>query len=228
MKKIIWTVVLEAFLIGAAGVLANGFDVPSIAIYNGRTFLAAKLTISADYPPISKTAFISTPVLPIKKGTILPARGVVEAAGENQGWSISEHDFVIGARTVKYPVFGVVNFASIGNFTVIASTTVIKVGLKAGEVLHSDGYLIEAKRAIKAGETIPTVCMEGKGGYSIISIDAVPQAKDKDAHAKPQPCLTLIDERVKLSDRTNVLEAWRLSNESVIKKGIPPIYRGIK
>lgn len=115
---VISTVALVAFLAGATDTPTNAQDVPSIAIYNGRTFLAGKITLGADFPAVKNGAFTWIPELPLKKDAALPARGVVEAAGENQMWSVSEHDFAIGAQTLKYPAFGVVNFASTGSYTV--------------------------------------------------------------------------------------------------------------
>jgi hypothetical protein len=208
-------------LTGTACALANAQDVPKVAVYNGRTFVAARITLGADFPPVKNNVFTWTPVLTLKKDAALPARGVVEAAGENQMWSVSDHDFAFGARTVKYPAFGLVNFASTGDYTVVASTTVSAVGLKAGQVLHSDGYLIEANCAVEVGEAIPTLRVVGKAEEYIMSIEAAPQEKTKPT-VKLEPCLTIISEHGKLSDRTNAVEAWRLTNKSV-GKGFPPI-----
>jgi hypothetical protein len=228
MKQFVSTLGLAAFLIGVAGSPANSQSVQKIANSDGRTVIDSEITLGADFPPITSKLFTSTPVLPLKKGTVLPAKAVIAALGMNQMWSVSQHGFAIGAATLKYPVTGLVrcsNFPNTGSFArVIASTTVIKVDLKTGGGLHSDGYWIEAKRAIKAGETIPTLrIVIGRNSY-IVSIEEAPPATNKDAAGNPLPGLTIVREHGPPGDRDVALEAWRIANQSVrggIISGLP-------
>src|SRR5258708_26320215 len=128
--------------------------------------------------------------------------------------TVRVHKFVIGGHPVKYPVLGSVNCKGAGsgadsNCTVFASTTVITADMRAGEVLHSGGYLLEATRVVKIGEAVPTLLFIGNKGQSILSIEAALKTKDKGDAAKPQPWLTIFHERLKPGDRTPILKAWR-------------------
>jgi hypothetical protein len=209
MKKTLSTLVLVALLtIASASFAQNAPGQP--------TFVDSDIRLVVDYPPVATKAFTTTPVLPLKKGAVQPAKGVIGPLGLTQMWSLLLHPFTIGAQTLNYPVIGSVrcsNFSATGSFTrVIASTTTIKADLKAGEVLHSGGYLIEAKQPIKAGETIPTLLVTFLGKYFILSIEDAPQAQKKDL--APQPRLAIVSERATPADRDIALEAWRTSNQS--------------
>jgi hypothetical protein len=205
MKKAKSTVALALFLSATVGTLTHGQD----------------KTITV--PTLSAKAFVTTPAITLLKHG--DAGNLVIGSGRNTYWDERVHDFMIGGQTVKYPVFGIVPSSgsdSSGNFTVFASTTVIREDVNAGEVLRSGGYLVEAKRAIKAGEAIPTLLLTADlKAYSIISIDAAPKGKDKSDVAKPQPWLTIFRELATPRDRAMALEAWRISNETV-EKGVRP------
>jgi hypothetical protein len=177
-------------------------QIPSISMSRGpdgkmRTFLAGELSIGGDISPVDNKTFTCATVQPLKKGDKIAAR-----TSDDQAWSADKFSFKIGDNTVAYPVMAMVK-CSDGNFQVLfAAKTTIKVDMKAGEVIHSEGFSIEAKRAIKAGETIPTILI----GDSPISIEADSQAQD--SKAKPKPFLTIFKDDAKKEDRALALEAW--------------------
>ena len=180
------------------------------------TLIDSDIRLVVDYPPIASKAFATTPVQPLHKGTVLPAKGILGPLGLTQMWSLRSHAFTVGSQTLTYPVVGSVrcsNFSDTGSFTrVIASTTQIKVALKAGEALHSGGYLIEASQAIRAGETIPTLLVTFSGKTFILSLEDAPQSQKKDL--APQPRWSIVSERASAADRAIALEAWRTANQS--------------
>jgi hypothetical protein len=227
MKRILSTLALAAFLTGTAGNFANAQNEPRITQSDGRTFLDSDIRIGADYPPIAGKTFTSAPVVPLRKGAVLPSRGLIGVQGMDRMLSVRQHDFAIGPRTVKYPVIALMrcsNFPDTGSFVkVIASTTTFNVALKAGEVLHSGAYRIEATRAIHAGETVPTLRVVFGENVFILSIEGAQEAKNQADAALLQPRLTIVNEHAKPGDRDIAIEAWRKSNQSVtegILKGL--------
>jgi len=211
MKKNLSTLSLTACLAIAAPTLTHAQSAPARP-----TFVDSDIRLVVDYPPIATKAFTSAPVLPLHKGAVQPAKGIIGPLGLTQMWSLRLHAFALGAQTLSYPVIGSVrcsNFSATGSFTrVIASTTSLKVDLNAGEVLHSGGYRIEAAQPIHAGETFPTLLVAFSDKTFILSIEAAPQSQKKDL--APQPRLAIVSERATPADRTIALEAWRTSNQS--------------
>jgi len=188
-------------LIGAGGALTYGQD---------RT-----ITLSAFPATVSTAAFTTTEVLPPEKGQAVPAQFVI-GHGCTQSWDVRVHAFVNADRTVKYSVVGLVNCPEFGSrsFGVFASTTLIKMDLESNEASHSGGYLMESKRALKAGETVPSLLFMRGDYYSIMSIEPAQGKQDK-GDAAAQPWLSIFDERLKQSDRTLALQAWQTANDTV-------------
>jgi hypothetical protein len=223
MKQILPALVMATFLSGAAVPFANAQNAPGTANPGRRTFIDSEITIGVAFPPIETKAFVSTPVLPLKKGTVLPARGVIASRGMDQMWSLTQHDFAIGSQTLKYSVTGLVrcsNFSDTGSFArVIASTTVIKVDLKPGGALHSGPYRIEAKHRIKAGENIPSLRVVTGGKSYIFSIEEASPPPSQVNAPGPQPRLTIVDDPVTSAERDIAMEAWRTATQRA-KEGI--------
>jgi hypothetical protein len=223
MRKIRAALVWAALLAGLMAGFASAQNASTISRPGERTFVDSQITLGTDYPPIANRSFISMPVLQLKKGDVLPSRGVIARLGMDRMLSLRQFDFAIGPRTVHYPVVGLMrcsNFSATGSFVkVIASKTALKADVKAGEAAHSGGFLIEARRAIPARETIPTVRVVFGEKYFIFSIEEAPQAAGQGDAAKLQPLLSIAQEHAAAGDREIALEAWRLSNESV-REGI--------
>jgi hypothetical protein len=207
MKKFSSTLNLLALLTIAA--LANA--------QNSRpAFVDSDIRLVVDYPPIVAKAFTTTPVLPLHKGAVQPAKGIIGPLGLTQMWSLRLQPFTLGGQTLNLPVIGSVrcsNFSDTGSFTrVIASTTSIKAALQPGQPLRSGAYLVEATQPVHAGETIPTLLITISGKFFIFSIEAVPQSQIK--NLAPQPRLSIVSALAKPADRAIALEAWRTSTQS--------------
>lgn len=85
-----------------------------------------------------------------------------------------------------------------------------KTDIGAGKLLHSDGYQIEAKRTIKAGESFSVLAV----GDGLLSIEVAERAtKDSDG----KPWFTAFKDDMKPNDRTCAIEAWRIEKEHVGK-----------
>ena len=221
MNKMLSAIAGAALLTAAVTSLAAGQREPTVTQSNGRTFLDSQITLGTDYPPITNKVFVNMPVLQLKKGAVLPSRGMIGKLGMDRMLSLRQFDFAIGPRTVQYPVIGLMrcsNFSDTGSFVkVIASKTALRAEARAGEAVRSGGFLIEAKREIKARETIPTVRVSFGDQYFIFSIEEAPQTKADSM--KPMPLLSIAQEQASARDREIALEAWRLSNQSV-REGI--------
>ena len=172
--------------------------------------LDSDIRLVTDYPPIASRAFVTTPVEPLHKGTVLPAKGILGPLGLTQMWSLRTHAFALGGQTLTYPVIGSVrcaNFSDTGSFTrVIASSTSVKADLKAGQMLHSGGYVLEASQLVRAGESIPTLLVMFSGKTFILSLEESGQSQ--------KPRLAIVGERTPAADRAIALEAWRTANQS--------------
>jgi len=116
---------------------------------------------------------------------------------------------LIGTNNVKYPIWGLVK-CSDGNFKSIFPVVLkVNVDIKAGDVIHSDGYEIEVKRSVKAGDSISAVRV---GPTSVLSAEADEGAK-KSSEAKPW--FTAFKEDTTANDRSTTIEAWRIEKDHV-------------
>jgi hypothetical protein len=163
---------------------------------------------------VSAAAFTTTAVLGLKGGK-LPANLVI-GNGCLQSWDVRTHVFLNGNHKITYPVIGIVGCTGSGSngITVFAATTVFKADTRI-EPSRSGGYLIEPKQVVKAGDAVPSLLFIGKNFNSIVSIESVTGQKDKGDTSTVQPWLTIFDERLKPSERTAVLDAWRAANSYV-------------
>ncbi len=171
---------------------------------------------------VSGKGFICTPVA-IMNGSH-PALFII-GDGAYHLLSTRAHRFSIAGQTIEYPE--IENIAASGNdpegrFMVIASSTAITSDIGVDEVFHAGAYLVKARRAIKAGEIIPTLLLTGKDGKnSIISIEEVNQEETKGTPTEPEPVLTIFDALAKPNSRLLAMKAWRISNSTV--KSITPV-----
>ena len=224
-----WAALPACLLAGYAGAQSPS----TISRPGERTYVDSQITLGVEYPPISNTAFVSMPVTHLKKGEVLPSKGVIGKLGMDRMLSVRQFEFTAGPRGLtgvpgapsvglNYPVIGMMrcsNFPDTGAFVkVIASKTALRTAAKAGPAVHIGGYLIEAKRDIAARQTIPTVRVVFADKYFIFSIEEAPPVAAKPQPA-PQPVLTIAQEQASARDREIALEAWRLSNASV-REGI--------
>jgi hypothetical protein len=181
--------------------------IPSVSISTDksgktRTFLAGAISIRGDISALETKSFTCTPVYPLKKGDKVAAM-----VSDDQAWSPDTHLLQVGTNQVAYPIFAMVKSAD-GFHSVFPAILKAKTDIKAGETLRSDGYQIEAKRAVKAGDSIPVLFV----GDSLLSVEAATGAKNK---GEAEPWFAAYKDDTKASDRAALVEAWRLENEHV-------------
>jgi hypothetical protein len=197
--------------LAATAVCAAGGTAARPAPSDAPTVLDSQITLGTDYPAMANRSFASTPVMQLKRGTVLPSRALIGRLGMDRMVSVRRYNFEIGARTVAYPVVGLMrcsNFSDTGSFVkVIASRTVVRVDA-GGQPVHSGAFAIEAARVIKAGESIPTVRVNFQDKNFIFSIEEAPKAAT-------QPMLSIVPIHASAREREVALEAWRLSNQTV-------------
>jgi hypothetical protein len=193
---------IALFLLGASSITTAQTSVPSITITNGRTFLAGEISISADISAIDTKVFTCTPVQPFKKGDKVAAQ-----VSEDQAWSVDKRALRVGANQVTYPILAMVK-SSDGFHSIFPALLKSKIDIRASETLRLDGYQVETKRAVKAGDTIPVLLI----GDALLSVEPADGAKDK---SDTKPWFAAYKDSTKLSDRPALVEVWRVENEHV-------------
>jgi len=190
------------FLIGGSSIATAQTSVPSITISNGRTFLAGAISIGGDISAIDNKVFTCTPVQLFKKGDKVAAQ-----VSQDQVWSVDKHALPVGAIQVTYPILAMVK--SSDRFHIIFPALLkAKLDINASETLRLDGYQIETKRAVKAGDTIPVLLIDD----TLLSVEPADAAKDK---SNTKPWFAAYKDSTKLSDRPALVEVWRVNNEHV-------------
>ena len=122
----------------------------------------------------------------------------VGMASDDQIWSVKK-------LPNGYPIWASLK-CSDGNFrSVFPVVLKAKVDIKTGEVIHSDGYEIEVKRAVKAGDSIPAIRV---GPTSVLSAETV-QGDEK------TPWFTAFKEDTNANDRSIAIKAWRVEKDYV-------------
>ncbi len=197
--------------------IGSRVGLPYFILVVAATSLSAQSTISLGKidGKVTSKAFASVPAVPIKLGTA-PANFVI-GSGTEQIWSLEDHEFAVGDRTLRYPLMGIVTGSKSDlsrNFQVIASTTTFNVELRAGAVLHIDGYVIESKRAIKAGDKVSTLLLVS-GDSSIFSMEGETGKEGGSMDGKSQPWLTIFKETCKPANRAFAIDTWRITNSYV-------------
>jgi hypothetical protein len=173
------------------------------------------ITANDDFPIVNNRVFTCRPVQPLRKGDAEPANYIL-GDGCTSVWTARVHRFEVGGHTVRYPVHGVINCSGISvSSGVVATTTVIKVDIKAGEIVDSGTYQMKAARAVKRGEVVPTLLFFQNKQQSVMSIEAAQTTKGNREDALPQPWLTIFDKRLSPKVRNRILETWRASNKTV-------------
>ena len=215
LKHVQILVILMALLYTSTSPLANAQqqNVPSISIqghvdahgnvvYN--TELAGVITLNANpsIDTLEPDGFTySNKAFDCK---FVQAKGERLAAytSESGGRSVDTMPVVDGKNEVLYPVLASLK-CSDGVFrTVLPAELKAKVNIKAGHIVHLGGYLIEAKRLIKVGDSIPVFVV---AGTSVLSVETGDGGK---------PWFTAFKEDSKPKiNRAAVLKAWRTEKD---------------
>ena len=98
--------------------------------------------------------------------------------------------------------------SSDGFHSIFPAVLKAKIDIKAGETVRLDGWQVETKRAVKAGDTVPVLLF----GDALLSVEPSEGAKDK---SDAKPWFAAYKEGTKLSDRPALVEVWRVENEHV-------------
>lgn len=177
----------------------------AVRVTNAQTFVAGQITVG-DISSVDNKAFAVAHVQ--VKGEVFAAM-----ASEDQAWGINKIPLLNSTSEVQYPIWGSVK-CSDGKFkSVFPVVLKAKVDIEAGHVIHSDGYEIEVKRSVKAGDSIPAIRV---GDTSVVSAEAAEGAKKS---SEARPWFTAFKEDTKANDRSTIIEAWRIENDHV---GVTP------
>jgi len=167
-----------------------------------QTFLAGKITVKGDIPAIDNKAFACTQVR-------VKGEEFASMTSEDQAWSIDKMPLLIGTTDVGYPMMAMLK-CSDGNFCDVFPVILkAKIEIKAGELIHSDGYAIDVKRSVKAGDSIPAIRV---GKTFVLSVEAAEGAKTS---GEAEPWFTALKEDTKANDRSTAIEAWRIETAHV-------------
>ena len=131
------------------------------------------------------------------KGEVL-----VAYTSESGAMSINTMPVTDGENVVRYPVMSTIKVLG-GEFRIVLPAVLkAKIIIKTGDIVHYGGYVIEATRTIKAGDSISVLVV---GGTSVLSVEAGEGAK---------PWFTAFKEGAKLNnDRAAAFEAWRIEKD---------------
>jgi hypothetical protein len=94
----------------------------------------------------------------------------------------------------------------------------MKVDIKAGDVIRSDGLQIEVKRSVKAGDSIPALFVQNR----IALLSAEPDEVTKKS-GEFKPWFTAFPENSTTNNSAAAIEAWRIENDYV---GVTPATAG--
>lgn len=174
---------------------------PSTTIHSGRTILPGEISIAFAIPSVETKSFTCTPIQPFKKGDKLPARLELDQTGKKTIWSISTKSFQVGTNQVAYPIM----VAGLG-YTILTAVLKPKTDLQAGQTLHSDGYQIETKRAVRADDSISVLYVIGNMNISLLSMEAASDGK---------PWFAAFMDDMNQDARASAIEMWRIANHHV-------------
>ena len=117
------------------------------------------------------------------------------------------HSLKVGTNLIAFPIYAAVNCSDGNWWALYPAILKAKTDIKAGAVLHSDGYQIETSRAVKAGESISVLLL---GDWFLLSIEAADGVRKRD---DLKPWLTVVKDDVKATDRASAFQAWRIEAE---------------
>jgi len=192
---------VELAWIGGPTVASAQNSQPSTTVGGGHAFLAGEISVGGDISVIETKLFTCTPVQLFKKGDKIPAMLEIEQTG-NKEWSISNHPLQIGTSQVAYPIAAIVTTSDGVGYALFPAVLKAKTDIEAGKMLHSDGYQIETRRAVKAGDSISVFFIIGSGAYSLLSIETAGDGK---------PWFSAFTDDMKLNARTSALETWQIT-----------------
>lgn len=193
---------------GPAGITASGGAVPQprqppvqALPSNLRKTQLGTIIIQRDISGIETPSFKCTLIHPLNKDD-----SVAAMVSQDHSWSVTKVPLSVGTNQVSFPILAMVKCTDGSTFTLFPAVLEFKVDVKTGEVLHLDGYQIEVKRPVTAGESIPSIIIRGD---TILSLEAVDGVKEG---SKAEPFLTAFKEDAISDYRSDAFEVWRNVN----------------
>jgi hypothetical protein len=152
---------------------------------------------------VDNDIFLCTPIEePRTLGAVLDAIGSAD-----QTWSVRATSLPIGARTVRYPIFGDVRTSNGERQVLVPATLNVKIDIPAGPTLHTKdprAFDVTATRSIKAGESFSVLFINGKNDSpSILSVET----------ANGAPFFTAFSRSDNPDARRAAIEAWRIESD---------------
>ena len=200
-KNVIRVIVCITFMVRCYS-LANAQTDTAIP---ARTFVDGEIPVSVEGELALKTRlFVCTPVVPLKDGQKVAAK-----ISEDQAWSNETHDMQVGAKQIAYPILAMVKGSDSAFQVIFPAIATIKTDIKAGAVVRSDNYQVEASRLIHAGEHISVLVV----GESVLSLEQAQGMTGENV----KPTLTCFLDASRASDRKTAIEVWRVELNYVKK-----------
>lgn len=131
-----------------------------------------------------------------------------------QVWTFEQKEVEIGKNKVSFPVMAMVE-GSRGVYTLFPAELKAKVNLKPGKWIDSDGYDIQVTKAVKAGDSVPILMING----SAVSFEGVETATKNTA---PRPWLIVSNIGTKEQEIEPLLEIrWLARNHAGLPEANP-------
>jgi len=151
---------------------------------------------------VHNDAVVCTPVHPLKEGDV-----IVADISNQEIWSRDTAPLFVGTQKVVRPILGLIAEADLTGFTfntIYPAVCKSKIDIKAGVPIHIGGYTVEAGRSVKAGDSIPAVCIDG---HVILSVG-------QDSETKPW--FTAFPDT--WGSRSRAAEVWKKGNDPLIQE----------
>jgi len=176
----------------------------SAQVTTGKTYILGHIALARDVSTVENEAFISTLAQPLKANEEFAAM-----VSDNASWSVAKHAMSVGTKQIEFPIVAMVKTSDGRPHTCFPGSLVLKVDIKADEVVHVGDFQIESKRSMKKGESLSVILV---GLSAMLSIDALEQNGSTTAAA---PWFTAYKSDLGAGDRAAAIEAWRTINEHV-------------
>lgn len=180
---------------------------PAISISAGadgkyRTFLAGQVDVKSDLDAGAEYNWFGYKAAhPLKKGDKIATQ-----MSEDQIWSMERHSMQVGMKQAEYPIIAEVKGAD-GKFrSLLPAILKVKSDISPGSVIQADGFELETKRLLKAGDSISMLLV----GNALLSIEAAEGSNQTDG---ARPFFTVFKTGTQPDERVLAMESWRIVTE---------------
>lgn len=195
----------------------------AVRISNGVAFVQGTITVKKDVleaksqnndvlaaasglNEVHNDAVVCIPVHPLKEGDV-----IVADISNQEIWSRDTAPLFVGTQKVTRPILGLIGEADLTGFTlntIYPAVCKSKIDIKAGVPIHIGGYTVEASRSVKAGDSIPAVCIDG---LVIFSVGEGSEAR---------PWLTAFPDTINMNNFAHgrAAEVWKKGKDPLIQE----------